>query len=78
MYIINRGSMRRGNVYENSGRKMKFAVLYFCTVSVLSLPKVKSMRKKRMAQSVGSGSLVTRSGYVMKARPVPLLKVNLN
>ena len=68
--------MRRGNVYENSGRKMKFAML--CTVSVLSLPKVKSMRKKRMAQSVGSGSLVTRSGYVMKARPVPLLKVNIN
>ena len=35
------------------------------------LPSVNNMAKKRIAHNGEMGSLVTRSGYAMKARPVP-------
>lgn len=37
----------------------------------MELPRVNNMAKKRMAQKGAHGSLVTRSGYAMKASPVP-------
>lgn len=36
-----------------------------------SAPRVKSMRKKRMAQSGGKGNWLMASVKMMKARPVP-------